>query len=147
MSWAAHGAWQSRRATAGSLRSPGLIWVGSEAESGAQIAVNSVRGDVVLWLDDQVRHRACAAGALQPDAASKCSAVRVSSACPTRPGSIVTRVAFTFNRVRQALSATAFVKDGVRRPCSFVQLQQASRAYSCLAAPRTFVGFAHPHAA
>ena len=36
---------------------PGLIWVGSEAESGAQIAVNAVRGDVVLWLDDQVRER------------------------------------------------------------------------------------------
>ncbi|KAG2443684.1 hypothetical protein HXX76_002032 [Chlamydomonas incerta] len=56
--------------------SPGLIWVGKEAEAGAQISVSSVRGDVVLWLDDQ------------------------------------------------ALGATAFVKDGVRRPCGFLQLQQ-----------------------
>eukprot|EP00198_Chlamydomonas_reinhardtii_P004444 XP_001693780.1 predicted protein [Chlamydomonas reinhardtii] len=56
--------------------SPGLIWVGKEAEAGAQISVNAVRGDVVLWLDDG------------------------------------------------ALGATAFVKDGVRRPCGFLQLQQ-----------------------
>ncbi|KAG2438931.1 hypothetical protein HYH02_010725 [Chlamydomonas schloesseri] len=56
--------------------SAGLIWVGKEAEAGAQISVSSVRGDVVLWLDDQ------------------------------------------------ALGATAFVKEGVRRPCSFLQLQQ-----------------------
>lgn len=56
--------------------SPGLIWVGKEAESGAQISVSSVRGDVVLWLDDP------------------------------------------------ALNATAFVKDGVRRACSFIQAQQ-----------------------
>ncbi|KXZ49336.1 hypothetical protein GPECTOR_22g930 [Gonium pectorale] len=56
--------------------SPGLIWVGSEAEAGAQIAVGGVRGDVVLWLDDA------------------------------------------------ALNATAFVKDGVRRDCGFMQLQQ-----------------------
>lgn len=32
--------------------SPGMIWVGKEAEAGAQIAVNEVRGDVVLWLDE-----------------------------------------------------------------------------------------------
>ncbi|GLI61955.1 hypothetical protein VaNZ11_004518, partial [Volvox africanus] len=56
--------------------SPGMIWVGKEAEAGAQISVSSVRGDIVLWLDDQ------------------------------------------------ALNATAFVKDGVRRECSFLQLQQ-----------------------
>ncbi|GIM03309.1 hypothetical protein Vretimale_8065 [Volvox reticuliferus] len=56
--------------------SPGMIWVGKEAETGAQISVSAVRGDVVLWLDDQ------------------------------------------------ALNATAFVKDGVRRQCSFLQLQQ-----------------------
>ncbi|GLC35544.1 hypothetical protein PLESTB_000195700 [Pleodorina starrii] len=70
------------RAARGELRvmephySPGMIWVGKEAETGAQISVSSVRGDVVLWLDDQ------------------------------------------------ALNATAFVKDGVRRACSFMQLQQ-----------------------
>lgn len=56
--------------------SSGMIWVGTEAETGAQISVSSVRGDYVLWLDDQ------------------------------------------------ALNATAFMKDGVRRPCSFMQLQQ-----------------------
>ncbi|EFJ49684.1 hypothetical protein VOLCADRAFT_104259 [Volvox carteri f. nagariensis] len=33
--------------------SAGMIWVGKEAEAGAQISVSSVRGDVVLWLDDQ----------------------------------------------------------------------------------------------
>ncbi len=56
--------------------SPGLIWVGREAQAGAQISVSDVRGDVVLWLD----------GA--------------------------------------ALGATAFVKDGVRRSCCFLHLQQ-----------------------
>ncbi|KAG2500693.1 hypothetical protein HYH03_001459 [Edaphochlamys debaryana] len=56
--------------------SPGLIWVGKESEAGAQISVSNVRGDVVLWLDDQ------------------------------------------------ALGATAFVKDGVKRPCCFLQNQQ-----------------------
>ena len=32
----------------------GQIWVGKEADAGAQIAVQDVRGDVVLWLDEQV---------------------------------------------------------------------------------------------
>ena len=50
---------------------PGQIWVGKEADSGAQIAVQDVRGDSVLWMDEQ------------------------------------------------ALTATAFIKDGKKRPCSF----------------------------
>ena len=61
-----------------------LIWVGKEAEAGAQISVNAVRGDVVLWLDDG------------------------------------------------ALGATAFVKDGVRRPCGFLQLQQVRASQGCV---------------
>lgn len=59
--------------------SPGLIWVGREAQAGAQISVSDVRGDVVLWLD----------GA--------------------------------------ALGATAFVKNGVRRSCCFLNLQQVGQ--------------------
>jgi len=59
---------------------PGEIWVGKEADVGASIAVNDVRGDSVLWLDEQ------------------------------------------------ALAATAFVKDGVRRPCSFRTLQKVLQA-------------------
>lgn len=56
----------------------GQIWVGKEADSGAQIAVKDVRGDSVLWLDEQ------------------------------------------------ALTATAFIKDGKKRPCSFQMLHHVS---------------------
>ena len=56
----------------------GQIWVGKEADSGAQIAVKDVRGDSVLWLDEQ------------------------------------------------ALTATAFIKDGKKRPCSFHTLHHVS---------------------
>lgn len=53
---------------------PGEIWVGAKADQGAQITVNDVRGDSVLWMDEQ------------------------------------------------ALTATAFVKDGVKKECSFATL-------------------------
>ena len=57
----------------------GQIWVGKEADSGAQIAVKDVRGDSVLWLDEQ------------------------------------------------ALTATAFIKDGKKRPCSFQTLHHVRK--------------------
>jgi hypothetical protein len=34
----------------------GEIWVGKEADIGAQIAVSSVRGDKVLWVDKEGLH-------------------------------------------------------------------------------------------
>ncbi|GAX75549.1 hypothetical protein CEUSTIGMA_g2992.t1 [Chlamydomonas eustigma] len=55
---------------------PGQIWVGKEADAGAQIAVQDVRGDSVLWMDDQ------------------------------------------------ALTATAFIKEGKKQSCSFLTLHQ-----------------------
>ncbi|KAG1668137.1 hypothetical protein FOA52_005129 [Chlamydomonas sp. UWO 241] len=32
---------------------PGQIWVGKQADAGAEVAVNDVRGDKVLWLDEE----------------------------------------------------------------------------------------------
>lgn len=32
---------------------PGEIWVGKEADLGAQVRVPDVRGDIVLWMDEQ----------------------------------------------------------------------------------------------
>ena len=55
--------------------------MGKEADSGAQIAVKDVRGDSVLWLDEQ------------------------------------------------ALTATAFIKDGKKRPCSFQTLHHVSAVF------------------
>lgn len=57
---------------------PGEIWVGTKADVGAHISMSKVRGDNVLWMDDQ------------------------------------------------ALTASAFVKDGKKRKCSFRTLNQAS---------------------
>jgi hypoxia-inducible factor (prolyl hydroxylase) len=59
---------------------PGEIWVGKTADVGAQISARSVRGDAVLWMDNQ------------------------------------------------ALSATAFVKDGAKRKCSFRTLGQVVKS-------------------
>ena len=52
--------------------------MGKEADSGAQIAVQDVRGDYVLWLDEQ------------------------------------------------ALTSTAYIKDGKKRPCCFQTLHHVS---------------------
>lgn len=163
---------------------PGLIWVGKESQSGAQISVSDVRGDVVLWLDKQVGHAqrasevavgfcgaqgmkargTCVSGAqigarrslarslsdtvtlcqqihaavykggggeaggrlfLDPCAPLELTCTGWPGACNADAHACVEYGRVFANVARlQALAATAFIKDGVKRECSFFKLGQ-----------------------